>query len=196
MSALIEKDFDFQAGVYFQNNFVLNTYSITLAIDVNTDSIAEQNVAMERIKYLVYECFESCIFVDEAEAEIIKKYNDVGLKVCTLPDEPYDQIVALIVILKLNAVCESRLRIEEIVLTSKLSDDIRFKERLETAQENFKSNSWYHDVTPNIVSNKKDKKDKDKIVKIKNNEWKSIGLLWNEPAKKSTEIIFNIDPEK
>lgn len=197
MSAIIEKDFDFQAGVYFQNTFIINAYSFTLQIDVNTDLVIEQNVAMDRIKYIVYECFENCVFVESNEQDTIKKYTDAGLKVCTIPDEPYDQIIALVIMLKLNSVCEDRLRVSEITLTSKLSDDIRFKETLETAQENFKGNGWYNEITPNISTPyKKDKKEKDKVVKLKNNEWKSMGLLWNEPRNKPKEIIFSIDPEK
>lgn len=196
MSAYIERDFDFQAGVYFQNTFLMNVYSLTLYMEVNTESMHEQNVAMDRIKYMIYECFENCIFVSDQDTEIIQKYQDAGFKLCIIPDEPYDQIISLLVILKLNSVCENRLKVSEITLTSKLSDEVKFKECLETAQVNYPRQGWWNDASPKLSILKNSKKEKEKVVKIKNNEWKNSGLVWKEVKEISTEILFNIDPEK
>ena len=44
-------------------------------MEVETESIREQNVAMERIKYFLNECLENGIFVQDTEHKIIEKYS-------------------------------------------------------------------------------------------------------------------------
>ena len=96
MNTQIEREFDFQAGVFFEDSFLMNFYEFTLFMEVNTDSIREQNVAMDRIKYLIYESLENSVFVNFKETKTIEKYMDAGLKVAVIPEDPYDQIIALI----------------------------------------------------------------------------------------------------
>lgn len=196
MNTSIERDFDFQAAVYFENTFLINLYSFTISMEVNTESIHEQNVAMERIKYLVYEVLENSIFVHEEEKDIIKKYQDAGLKVCATPEEPYDQIVALLLMLKFNSICEDRLKVTDILFTSKLSDGVKFKENIITAQHAFEDEAWYNEPSPKLICEKNKKAGKEKIVKLQNNEWKGPGLIWKESKEKPTEIVFSIDPNK
>ena len=71
MTTRIEREFEFQAGVYFKEEFLMNLYTITLYMEVETESIREQNVAMERIKYFLNECLENVIFVQDTEHKII-----------------------------------------------------------------------------------------------------------------------------
>ena len=63
MTTRIEREFSFQAGVYFKEEFLMNLYTITVYMEVETESIREQNVAMERIKHFLNECLENGIFV-------------------------------------------------------------------------------------------------------------------------------------
>lgn len=194
MSALVQRDFDFQAGVYFQNTFLLNYYNFTLFLEVNTESVHEQNIAMERIKFFIYEIVENAIIVQDTETDVIKKYQDAGLKVCAIPEEPYDQILALLLMLKINAICEDRLKVVDILFTSKLSDEVKFKESIQTAEHTFDDIGWYNDPSPYIANNKKS--GREKIVKIKNGGWNEIGLVWKEKKDKPKEIVFSIEPEK
>jgi hypothetical protein len=126
MSVKLEKTFSFQAGVHFQDKFLMNLYDFTLSMEVLTECIIEQNIAMERIKYFLFECLENSIFVNEKEKKVIDNYSTAGIKVCTVPDDPYDQIIATILLLKLRAITENRLIITDIYLVSKLSDDVKF----------------------------------------------------------------------
>jgi hypothetical protein len=54
-------------------------------MEVNTESIKEQNIAMERIHYFLCECLGNCIFVQDTEKKVIEKYTNADIKVCTLP---------------------------------------------------------------------------------------------------------------
>ena len=196
MSAQIERDFEFLAGVYFEGRFMVNMYEFTLNMDVNTDSMHEQNIAMDRIKFMICEVFDNAVFVAESEKKVIEKYKDAGLNVCIIPEEPYDQIITILLILKLNAIAEGRLNITDIYLESELSDSVRFSYDIETARHNpFGNKGWWLDSSTSIADVEKTTK-KEKIVRlVKNTDWANVGLEW-EKKSKASEILFTTDSDK
>ena len=50
MATRIQRDFTFQAGVYFQEQFYMNVYDMTLSMSVETDNLYEQIIAINIIK--------------------------------------------------------------------------------------------------------------------------------------------------
>jgi hypothetical protein len=194
MSAQIERDFTFQAGVHFQDTFSMNIYAFTLNMEVTTENIREQQIAMERMKYFIHECLENSIFVQDTDRAIIEKYSACGIRVCEIPEEPYDQIIALLLLLKLESIAEYRLAMTDIVLTSKLSDDVRFKEDILTAKTEMPIVGWWAESNTATTNVAKVKNKKDKIVKMVNtSEWNDVGLSWEEDTANTsnvTEIIF------
>lgn len=192
MTTQIERNFEFLAGVHFQNTYVINSYNFTLTMEVNTDSIREQNVAMERIKYFIYDILEDCVFVNAIEKKIIENYNKCKLNVCVVPEEPYDQIISMLLLLKCNAITENKILVNEITLTSKLSDGVKFRENIETAQTAFPIHGWWEEAIPSISSKVSNRKDK--IVQIINTcDWKELGLTWLEKPDSTSEILFSTD---
>ena len=118
MTARIFRSFEFQAGVHFAGSFYVNSYSIDTTFNVESESITEQNIALERIKYYLSECLEHSVIVHEDDEDVIEKYLDAGLKVCTIPEQPYDQVVGIMLMLKLNSITEDRLVITDILLVA------------------------------------------------------------------------------
>ena len=192
MATKIEREFAFQAAVHFEGTFVMTIYELALGMEVDTASIKEQNIAMDRIHYFLNECLGNSVFVEAADKNSIEKYLQADIKVCTLPEEPYDQIITILLLMKLNAITEGKLRVNSISLRSGLSDDVRFIYDLETASNHpFGNKSWWEDTTTSISDLSKSYK-KDKIVKlIKQSDWASVGLDWEQKEHKSTEIIFH-----
>ena len=78
MTTRIEREFSFQAGVYFKEEFLMNIYTVSLYMEVETESIREQNVAMERIKYFLNDCLENSIFEQNTEHKIIEVVDEEG----------------------------------------------------------------------------------------------------------------------
>lgn len=195
MSTQIEREFVFQAGAYFEGKFMMNVYDISLSMLVETDSIREQNIAMDRIKYFLSECLESSVFVEESEKKAIEKFQAAGIKVCALPEEPYDQIVTLILLMKLNAITEGRLLVTDIVLVSELSDGVKFIYDIESVTEgNPFTKGWWLEANTHITNVEKSTK-REKVVKLVKtvNEWAALDLDWKEKNTSSTEIIFSTD---
>lgn len=184
----MERDFDFLASVYFQNKLYTNYYEFTIAFDVSTETISEQNVALERIKYLTYELFENCAFINEAEIDIISKLQDLGIRVCQTPDEPYDQIICLLLLLKINSICEGKIFVTDIKLTSKLSDGVKFFESYETVHRAIRKEGWWSENMPNLTSFGNMKKNK--IVKLVKDSWNDLGLGWQSYKNNTDNVIY------
>lgn len=195
MSTRIERDFSFQAGVHFEGNFIMNIYNLTLLMEVDTMSIVEQNIAMDRIIYFLEDSLANSVFVQNTEKKVIEKYTQADIKVCTVPEEPYDQIITILLLLKLNAITEGRLNITDIYLESELSDSVRFSYDYETAVHNpFGNKGWWLESTTSIADVEKPAK-KEKIVRLIKCDWANVGLEWEKKAKAS-EIIFTTDSDK
>jgi hypothetical protein len=195
MNTRIERDFEFQAGVYFDGTMLMNTYAIGLSMIVTTESIPEQNIAMDRINHFLSESLESCVFVKSTEKKVIEKYLAAGLKVSNLPEEPYDQIISILLLVKLNAITEDRLEITDIRITTKLSDGVSFLCDNEDSYGPFDQPGWWNESSTAISDLHKAQNKKDKIVKLvnKSHDWNEWSLMWQEKNTKSSEIVFMTD---
>lgn len=202
MSTRIERTFEFCAGVYFKNAFYMNQYVVSLCMQVEAESIREQNVAMERIKLLLSDYLDSSIFIQNTEKKAIDKFKDSGIKIATLPDEPYDQIIAIALLTKINSICEGRLTAEEIVLGSRLSDGVRFVFDMTEPIGPFEKTGWWNNPNTSINDlSKINKKEKIvKLVKSNDTDWNDLDLSWQAKVPLSiadkTEIIFTNDTDK
>ena len=198
MATKIEREFAFQAAVYFEGEFLMTIYELALKMEVDTASIKEQNIAMDRIHYFLHESLGNSVFVEDTDKKTIEKYLQADIKVCTLPDEPYDQIITILLLLKLNAITEGKIIITEISLRSGLSDDVKFVYDIESiANHPFGNKGWWTDSTTSISDLSKSNK-KDKIVRLikQHCDWSGVGLDWEQKEHNPTEIIFNNDHEK
>ena len=181
MSTRIERDFSFQAGVHFEGKLIMNVYGFTLAMEVETESIVEQNIAMDRIIYFLKDSLTNSVFVQTSDKKAIEKYTQADIKVCTVPEEPYDQIITMLLILKLNNITEGRLNITDIFLESELSDSVRFSYDFETAKHNpFGNKGWWLESSTSMNDIEKNTK-KEKIVRlVKHNDLANVGLEWEQ----------------
>ena len=196
MTARISRDFEFQCCVHFRDQFFINLYKATVDFLVESDSIREQNIALERIKYFLTYCIEGSVFINLTENSAIEKYTEASMKACTLPEDPYDQIIAIMLVTKFNAITEGRLLATHITIKSRMSDDVSFMYDIEESAGPFQESNWWNDNSTKIsevLSNKKNKK----ILKAINPNipWDEVYLTWEEPneSTKSTptaEILF------
>jgi hypothetical protein len=200
LATRIEREFAFQAAVHFEGNFLMTVYELVLYMEVDTASIKEQNIAMDRITYFLDECLSNSVFVEAADKKAIEKYLQADIKVATLPEEPYDQIITILLLSKLNAITEGKLQVNSISLRSGLSDDVKFLYsiyEIENTGNPFRNKGWWSDSSTLISDINKSNK-KDKIVRLvkQNCDWANVGLDWEQKEHTATEIIFSTDHEK
>jgi len=191
MTARIQRSFDFMAGVHFGTELYTNLYEFDASFNVEAESIEEQNIALERIKYFLEECVQHSIMVRDTEAEVIEKLLNADLRICTLPEEPYDQIIGIMLMNKLNSIAEGRLVITDISMTSRLSDGVTCFHSIEENMGPFKLGGWWDDNTPRLTDVKQKGK---KVIKLKktNFDWAEFDLNWldEKPEKSDSEIVF------
>jgi hypothetical protein len=193
----VKREFSFVAGIWLEGEYQIGLYSFTAFIEIFTDDPYEQSVALERMKYFTDECLTNCVFVEATEKKVIDTLTSLGMKVCVLPLEPYDQAIAIPLLMKLNAITEGKFHITNMSFKSQISDDVEYLIDIEDEVEAYNTkNSWWNDTGSNISDKKSNKKDK--IVKLhKDNEWSELDLGWKHSCKPETsEIIFTLDTDK
>jgi hypothetical protein len=193
----VKREFSFVAGIWLEGEYQIGLYSFIVFIEIFTDNPYEQSVALERMKYFTDECLTNCVFVEATEKKVIDTLTSLGMKVCVLPLEPYDQAIAIPLLMKLNAITEGKFHITNMSFKSQISDDVEYLIDIEDEVEAYNTkNSWWNDSGSNISDKKSNKKDK--IVKLhKDNEWSELDLSWKHSCKPETsEIIFTLDTDK
>lgn len=197
MTTRVKREFSFVAGIWLEGEYQIGLYSFVVFIEIFTDNPYEQSVALERMKYFTDECLTNCVFVEATEKKVIDTLTGLGMKVCVLPLEPYDQAIAIPLLMKLNAITEGKFHITNMSFKSQISDDVEYLIDIEDEVEAYNTkNSWWNDSGSNISDKKSNKKDK--IVKLhKDNEWSELDLSWKHSCKPETsEIIFTLDTDK
>ena len=198
MTARIKREFNFIAGIWLENKYQIGIYSFIMFIDILTEDPYEQSIALERMKYLVDDRITNSVFIESSEKKVIDTFTNLGMKVCVLPVEPYDQALAIPLLLKMNAITEGKFNITHMSFKSHLSDEVEYLIDIEDGFEPYNDKTcWWNDSGSNILDNKKTNK-KDKIVKLhKDNEWAELDLGWKHPCKpEASEIIFTLDTVK
>jgi hypothetical protein len=193
----VKREFNFVAGIWLEGEYQIGMYSFTVFIEILTDDPYEQSVALERMKYFIDEVVTNSVFVEASDNKVIDTFTGLGMKVCVLPLEPYDQSISIALLLKLNAITEGKFNITNMSFKSQLSDDVEYLIDIDDEVEAYATkNNWWNDSGSNI-SNKKSNK-KDKIVKLhKDNEWTELDLGWKHICKpEASEIIFTLDTDK
>jgi hypothetical protein len=200
MTARIQRTFEFLSGLHFEEDFYVNQYFVDVYFDVESDSIREQNIALDRIKYFLNHNLQNSVFVDSKETETVEKYMNAGMRVCTLPEEPYDQIIGIMLFVKLNSIAEGRLLITDINISSGMSDEVTCCFNSEDSIGPFVTKGWWNHRSPKINNFTGTSKGK-KVVKISKTkaDWSDLGLNW-EPSSVNTiqpmnsEVVLKIFP--
>jgi hypothetical protein len=151
------------------------------------------------MRYFLTESLEHSIVIHESETDMINKLTHCGIRVCTLPEQPYDQILGIMLMTKFNAITEGRLIITDMEIGSRLGDNVSFMQSIEDPVGPFEAPGWWNESNTKI-SNVTSSDKKEKIVRLMKNhsEWDSLNLAWKENSKrisKSAEIVFTNSEE-
>jgi hypothetical protein len=180
------------AGVFIDNELHMNVYDIEVNFFIETDSIYEQNIALDRIKYLFIEKIENAIFINETESVIFEKISNLGLKCVQLPEDPYDQILGIALMAKIDSVIEDRLTVSDIRISSRMSDGVSYLHSMEESRGPLSEKGWWNDSSPNTST--KPTKNK-KVVKLKEitTSWDDLLLGWQPPIKRPDSDVIMVD---
>lgn len=190
MSIRLQYDADFLAGIYFENSLQINSYSVSLSLATGTANPARINVAMERLRTFINLELGDAVFINRAHEGEAEMLYSLGVNICTLPEEPIDQIVGLMLYCKLNAIMEGQLIVTSLDIKSELGDNVWYQHDEEESIGPFSADGWWHKN-----STQKETLDLDgtpeNVVKVQTNGWKEYGLEWPEETKETNaKVVF------
>ena len=124
MNVRLEYTLHFSSGVHWRGELIMNGYRLTVAMITNVRDSELTNIAFERLKHFINEEIDSSIFINSEEQEACRLYTAAGIKITTLPLDPVDQIVGVVLFQKLNAIMEGRIAVLETEVSSHLGDNM------------------------------------------------------------------------
>lgn len=179
MNVRLRYDMHFTAGIHYADSMRMNNYSLRLWLTTNSDNHADQNTAFERIKYFVYTQLDSTIFINQREQAQCQRYVDAGLNITTLPGDPVDQLIGIMLYYKLNAITEDRMIIVETEISSTQGENMTY---LHSDFENtigYEQPAWWTD--PGLAHSDFVSPDAENIVSMSQNTvWRDLELNWTD----------------
>ena len=165
------------AGIYYEGKLQLNEYTAKAYMMTNTEDPADHNVALNRIKHFVYNELESTIFVNQDDLEACEKLSAADLNITTMPGDPVDQLIGIMLYTKFKAITEERLLIGEMELNSVLGDGVIYLHGDNENVEDVNPPDWWSSV--DLVHCEQDLINSEKIVTLhKSSVWRDLDLQW------------------
>jgi len=192
MNVRIEHTLHFTAGVHWRGRLIMNGYRLTVYMVTNHREAEVTNVAFERLKHFITEEIDSSVFINIEEQEACRLYTAAGVKITTLPLDPVDQIVGVMLFHKLNAIMESHISVLETELSSQLGDNTVYLHSENETAEDIKMPAWW--TTPDLTHFDVDLQDGEQVYTLapgNYSQWHDLGLAWpgQEPGE-TGNIVF------
>jgi hypothetical protein len=188
MNVRLQYTISFTAGVYYGAQFRTNSYTLSLWMVTNSHDPEDHEISFERIKHFVYSKMDSTVFINSAETDQCRRLIDAGLNVTTLPGDPVDQLIGIMLYYKLNAINEERMFVVETELSSQLGSGMVY---LHSDNENIDLDyypEWW--TTADLVHCEPDLIEPDKVVSMHQHAaWRDLDLAW--PEAESTKNSDN-----
>lgn len=178
-----------QGIVLFEDIILPNTWTIELGFDFIAQDSKLQEIAFERVKYIVNDVFEESMFIN-IDSPWVKKLQDIKSYKIAVPDDPIDSAIAVTLLSKLVIITKDKILFDYIKIKSILSDNIQSI----FMTDDFAMVPWIHDnpvkkltgepawflredagCTDFIYTTKK----KTEVVRDKE-EWATLALDWDE----------------
>ena len=190
MNVRLQYDTTLTAGVYYNDQFAMNNYDVRIHFQTNSVNAEDHNVGLSRIKHFVQESLDSTVFIHSNNLKQARKFLAADCTVATLPEEPVDQIIGMMMYCKLNAICEDHLHITERELSSDLGDNIIYKHSYLEPLGPFEAQGWWH--LPNLAQcdpkllTKLLSTDSQVVKLTRGDDWSNLGLAWANVKETTT----------
>jgi hypothetical protein len=173
MNVRIAQLLSFTAGAWYDDALEMNQYTVKLWMITQTENTLEQTIAFSRMKHFVYTQLDSTIFVDSSHVKA-EEFTRSGLNVTTMPGDPADQLIGIMLFHKLNAVMEGRIAVVEVEISA--ADAVVYLHGENETSESLQQPSWWHsaDLDHSDISD-----DPDNVVSLHPEAaWRDVGLAW------------------
>jgi len=197
MNVRLKYDFPFTAGIYHNGNFYMNNYTLRVLMATVSEDPDDQTTAFERLKYFIYTCMESTIFIDAAETEQCDQYVQAGLRITTMPGAPVDQLIGIMLYHKLNAVMENRMIVFETELSSAVGEYMVYLHSEEEHTVGYVQPEWWD--TADLNHSEVAPANSDNVVAIlQATAWGELDMAWTDDiaGEESGNVVVFADFKK
>lgn len=190
MNVRLQYPTTFTAGIFYAGEMRMNNYRVNLHLITGEANGDDHNIALDRVKYFLHNQITSSVFINRENMSSCRALASAGVRITTVPEEPVDQVIGIMLYCKLNAIMEQRMIITEIELASELGDSIVY---LHNDLENLgpvEISGWWHDPEPTHVDLAVI--DIDNVLPLTHNSsWKDLELAWDKVIVERTDDFDN-----
>lgn len=197
MTVRLQYNLEFLGAVYFAEELQLNAYQANLNLITNTKDVVKINIAMERLKAFVNSELANAVYIHQDHVDMAGIMQMVGANIVTLPADPVDQIIGMMLYCKLNAIMEDVMIVTSIDLSSSLGDGVWYQHDEEDGLGPFAADGWWNLPTVQHESLPQPEVDSN-VVEVRPNAWAEYGLMWPEQtaASKEHSVVYANFPKK
>lgn len=195
MNVSLRYESDFAAAIYYPGDAVpslqLNSYSVKLHLITRSEDTAQINLAMDRVRAWIYDELAHTVFLSQAHTDTAASLTALGANITTLPEDPLDQIIGIMLYCKLNAIMCERMFVEQLELSSKLGDQVWYTHSDGDPVGPFAASGWWHE--PNTShSDMGSVARTGTVTKMRNAGWKKYDLEWpsGRAATDGSTVVF------
>jgi hypothetical protein len=183
---------EFTAGIWWDNQLLMNNYTVTFKMTTATKNRVNHNVALKRLQYLIQAEFTDAVFIDETDTDQIDLLRAAKVRLITLPDSPIDQILGMMLYSKCNAVMEDNMVVNSVLVSSTASDNVIVEHNDNESYASFGRPGWWNDPGPECCE--PEVADSDTIFVIAGNPWADIDdeLVWDDDFAETKTNTDNV----
>lgn len=188
MNVRLKKTFKWSSAVVYESRFVINHYRADVTMITVSDDNEEQNIAYERSKMFIHGVMEDAILISQSNPRI-EAYQNTDARLIALPQEPVDQIIGMMLYLKLNAIMENRIVVIDVSLSSSAGDSMYYLHSSGESLAPLDRDGWWTDARPCWYDTQE--KTQDKVVNLSRvPEWKDQDLDWTDNNLTDNSVVF------
>jgi hypothetical protein len=188
MNVRLQYNLEFAGAVHIDGHLQLNQYQVNLDLQTCVRDRAAINIAMDRLKIFMHGELANTVFINQAAKERAEMLQIMGANVTTLPEEPVDQIIGMMLYYKLNAVMEGRLVITQLDVSSVLGDSVWYQHSEDDSAGPFAAEGWWHQANTQHDSIESTVMP-DNVVKVTSTGWNEMRLDWPDNSVQSANTV-------
>jgi hypothetical protein len=173
------------------NDLVMNDYNVTMKFCTRTNDQSEINIAVGRVLYFIDHELTDTVFVCDQHIEIAKMLRFMNINVTTVPHEPVDQIIGMMLYAKFRAMMQGRVDIVALEISSLQGQDVIYLHEHDEPLGPLADPGWWHQPDINHCSVAGADDINSPALDIQPDGWKELDLQWPQNQSQSKIVYVN-----
>lgn len=190
MNVHLRKHLAFSSGLCYKGHFFINHYDVGVDLLTVSDDLQQQNIAYDRMKLWISDVINNSVMLSAHDPDL-PVWQSTAARTLVLPQDPVDQLVGIMLHLKLNAIMEDHMLITALEISSTEGDGMIYLHHHDDAVgPDFAQPGWWSQPTPAWCD--PPKKPTGKVIDLaRQPEWADFGLGWSqhEPEQEQDQSV-------